>query len=49
MRSLRLRKLINLPNVKQVCVAEQEMKCKPAYKGSVLTNMLHFNLELADV
>lgn len=32
-----------------MCVAEQEMKCKPDYKGSVLTNMLHFNLELADV
>lgn len=49
MRSLRLRKLINSPSVKQVCVAEQEMKHNSDYKGSVLANMLHFILELADV
>lgn len=35
MRSLSLRKLINFPNVKQVCVAEQEMKHKSEYKVSV--------------
>lgn len=49
MRSLSLRKLINLPSVKQTCVAEQEMRHKSDYKAPILTGMIRFNLELADV